>query len=85
MKNKLSAVLAFTSILTMGNVNAENLSPWNNNNNFNPFGNNVIHLGLSMVTTTTLTLLVAEVISLLVLTLASSHLVLIPVLIDLDQ
>jgi len=27
MKNKLSAVLAFTSILTMGNVNAENLSP----------------------------------------------------------
>lgn len=40
MKNKLSAVLAFTSILTMGNVNAENLSPWNNNNNFNPFGNN---------------------------------------------
>jgi hypothetical protein len=42
MKNKLSAILAFTSILTIGNASAENWSPWNNNNNFNPssFGSN---------------------------------------------
>jgi len=44
MKNKLSTVLAITSILTMGsataNTNANNWSPWNSNsNNFSPFGN----------------------------------------------
>ncbi len=40
MKNKLSTVLALTAILTIGNVSAENWSPWSNNNNFNPFGGN---------------------------------------------
>ncbi len=40
MKNKLSSILAITSILTMGGVNAENWSPWNNNYNYNPFSGN---------------------------------------------
>jgi len=42
MKNKLSTVLAITSILTMGSAtaNTNNWSPWNSNsNNFSPFGN----------------------------------------------
>ncbi len=40
MKNKLSTVLALTSVLTMSSAIAENWSPWNNNYNYNPFSGN---------------------------------------------
>jgi len=38
---KITTILALTSALSMGIANAQNWSPWNNNNsNYNPFSNN---------------------------------------------
>ena len=45
MKNKLSAILVITGILTMGSAIAQQFSPWGNSGNYNPFSGNTNSFG----------------------------------------